>query len=74
MFLQQKTDHEMIEVLSLNELFDPFAETLVGRFQHGEEVQDPEQFRKSNLQFLSGEDLPECWLDSHYRDDELKRS
>jgi hypothetical protein len=74
MFLQQKANHEMIEVLSLNELFDPFVDTLAGRYQHGEEVQDPEQFKKSNLQFLSGEDLPECWLDSHYRDDELKRS
>lgn len=74
MFLQQKVNHEMIEVLSLNELFDPFTDTLIGRYQHGEEVQDPEKFKKSNLQFLSGEDLPECWLDAHYRDHELRRS
>ena len=73
MFLQEKLHHEMIEILSLNELFDPFNKTLVGRYQHGEEVQDPEKFNKSNLQFLSGEDLPECWLDAHYRDNELKR-
>jgi hypothetical protein len=70
-FLQQKTNHEMIEVLSLSELFDPFNKTLIGRYQHGEEVQDPENFSKSNLQFLSGEDLPECWLNAHYRDHEL---
>jgi hypothetical protein len=63
----------MIEILSLSDLFDPFNKTLVGRYQHGEEVQDPEKFNKSNLQFLSGEDLPECWLDAHYRDNELKR-
>ena len=73
MFLQQKTNHEMLEVLSLNELFDPFNKTLVGRYQHGEEVQDSEQFQKTNLQFLSGEQLPECWLNSHYRDNELTR-
>ena len=73
MFLQEKINHEMIEVLSLNDLFNPFNKTLVGRYQHGEEVQDPEKFNKSNLQFLSGEDLPECWLDEHYRDDELAR-
>lgn len=71
MFLQQKTNHEMIEVISLSELFDPFNQTLIGRYQHGEEVQDPENFSKSNLQFLSGEDLPECWLNAHYRDHEL---
>ncbi|MFV2003720.1 MAG: acetyltransferase [Gammaproteobacteria bacterium] len=61
----------MIEVISLSELFDPFNQTLIGRYQHGEEVQDPENFSKSNLQFLSGEDLPECWLNAHYRDHEL---
>ncbi len=73
MFLQEKLHHEMIEILSLSDLFDPFNKTLVGRYQHGEEVQDPEKFNKSNLQFLSGEDLPECWLDAHYRDNELER-
>lgn len=73
MFLLQKTNHEMVEILSLKELFDPFNKTLIGRYQHGEEVQDPEKFDKTNLQFLSGEDLPECWLDAHYRDDELVR-
>lgn len=73
MFLQQKTNHEMVEVLSLNELFDPFTTTLTGRYQHGEEVQDPETFEKANLQFLSGEQLPACWLDAHYRDKELSR-
>lgn len=73
MFLQEKIHHEMIEILSLSDLFDPFNKTLVGRYQHGEEVQDPEKFDKLNLQFLSGEDLPECWLDAHYRDSELNR-
>lgn len=73
MFLQEKLHHEMIEILSLSDLFDPFNKTLVGRYQHGEEVQDPEKFDKTNLQFLSGEDLPECWLDAHYRDNELIR-
>ncbi len=73
MFLQEKLHHEMIEILSLSDLFDPFNKTLVGRYQHGEEVQDPEKFDKLNLQFLSGEDLPKCWLDAHYRDNELNR-
>lgn len=73
MFLQQKQNHEMLEVLSLKELFDPFTTSLVGRYQHGEEVQDPEKFEKTNLQFLSGEKLPMCWLDAHYRDNEISR-
>ena len=73
MFLQQKQNHEMLEVLSLKELFDPFTTSLVGRYQHGEEVQDPEKFEQTNLQFLSGEQLPRCWLDAHYRDNEISR-
>lgn len=73
MFLQQKQNHEMLEVLSLKELFDPFTTSLIGRYQHGEEVQDPEKFEKTNLQFLSGEQLPRCWLDAHYRDNEISR-
>ena len=38
MFLQEKSHHEMIEILSLSDLFDPFHKTLVGRYQRGEEV------------------------------------
>ncbi len=73
MFLQEKSRKEMVEVLTLKELFDPFSSTLVGRYQHGEEMQDPEKFNKSDLCFLSGEALPRCWVDPHYRDQELQR-
>jgi len=30
-------------------------------------------YMKSSLIFLSGEELPRCWTDPHYRDDELTR-
>jgi hypothetical protein len=46
---------------------------LIGRYQHGEEMQDPEKFNKSDLSFLSGESLPRCWVDAHYREGELAR-
>ena len=73
MFLQEKSRKEMVEVLTLQDLFDPFCSTLIGRYQHGEEMQDPEKFKKSDLCFLSGEALPRCWVDAHYRDKELAR-
>ena len=63
----------MVEVLSLGDLFDLFKDEVVGRYQYGEEVQDPEKFKKSDLMFLSGESLPRCWTDPHYRDNELIR-
>ena len=46
---------------------------VIGRSQHGEEEQDPEPFAKDALMFLSGEPLPRCWTDPHYRDEEIQR-
>jgi hypothetical protein len=71
MLLKETKHDELVEVLAINELFDPFCEDLIGRYTHGEEAQDPERFKKKDLSFQSGETLPRCWLDSHYRDDEL---
>lgn len=73
MFLNHKSDGKMVEVLSLSDLFNPNHHEIVGRFQAGEELQDPEKFSKTELEFLSGEALPKCWLDVHYRDNELHR-
>ncbi|UTW14055.1 acetyltransferase [Marinobacterium rhizophilum] len=73
MFLKQKSNGHMVEVLALEGLFNPFSPAISGRYNHGEEAQDPEEFSKDDLVFLSGEALPRCWTDSHYRDDELKR-
>ena len=73
MFLKNKSNEDLVEVLTLKDLFDPFSSRLIGRYQHGEEMQDPEKFQKSELCFLSGEPLPRCWLDAHYRETEIKR-
>ena len=69
MYLKDKTNGELVEVLTLRELFDPFQCEVVGRYQQGEEVQDPEKLKKAELLFPSGEVLPRCWIDPHYKDD-----
>lgn len=75
MFLKEKNTGHLVEVLSLKDLFDPYNDKLVGRYHYGEEVQDPDKFAKRDLLFLSGEALPVCWTDPHYRDAEIaKRS
>ena len=74
MFLKEKGSNDLVEVLTMKDLFDPFCDTLVGRYQHGEEPQDPANFKKGTLVFQSGEPLPKCWIDAHYRDDELQRT
>ncbi|MDX1698156.1 MAG: hypothetical protein R3308_07700 [Thiohalobacterales bacterium] len=73
MFLKDKDSDDLIEVLSLQDLFDPFCKQLVGRFQRGEDPQDPQKFAKDTLVFPSGESLPRCWLDAHYREGEMQR-
>jgi hypothetical protein len=66
MFLRTREDGSLMEVLSLPQLFDPFANQLQGRLHAGEELQEPELFCKADLVFVSGEPLPRCWLDPHY--------
>lgn len=73
MLLKQKSTGHMVEVLSLVDLINLNRSDIIGRYQEGEEQQDPERFPKQDLVFLSGESLPRCWTDPHYRDDELKR-
>lgn len=73
MFLKHKANNNIVEVLSLNDLINPNHFDLVGRYTAGEELQDPEKYPKAELEFLSGEALPQCWVDVHYRDSELRR-
>lgn len=73
MLLKEISGGHMVEVLSLVDLINLNRDEVVGRYQEGEEAQDPMKFRKNNLVFLSGEQLPRCWTDPHYRDGELTR-
>jgi len=67
MFLKHRQSANLVEVLDLPALFDPTRDSVAGRLHAGEELQDPEAFRKAELAFPSGEALPRCWLDAHYR-------
>ncbi len=60
-------DSSLVEVLDLQQLFDPFATTVLGRLHAGEELQDPAALGKGELSFPSGEALPRCWMDPHYQ-------
>ncbi|ASC69258.1 hypothetical protein XM38_001850 [Halomicronema hongdechloris C2206] len=68
MFLKHTPTHNLVEVLSLHDLWDPCQDQISGRFHAGEELQEPETFVKSELRFPSGEALPLCWRDPHYRE------
>lgn len=66
MFVKEHATGHLVEVLDLQALMDPFAQTVSGRYNIGEELPDPEQFEKKALEFPSGETLPRCWLDPQY--------
>jgi hypothetical protein len=69
MFLKVRhnDDAGLVEVLNVKQLFNPFDTQVQGRLHGGEEMQDPQEYVKSELLFPSGEALPRCWLDSHYQ-------
>lgn len=71
MLLKLKSNEHMVEVQNLIDLMNLNLDEVTGRYQEGEEQQDPEKFKKADLVFLSGEDLPRCWTDPHYRDNEM---
>lgn len=68
MFLKERSSGDLVEVLTMEDLFNPYSNELSGRYHHGEELQDPETFSKAALVFPSGESLPRCWMDPHYRE------
>ena len=67
MFLKDTASGDLVQVIDLKELVDPHADQVTVRFQAGEEVGDPIKAAKTGLSFPSGEALPKCWLDPHYR-------
>ena len=73
MLLKEKSSNHMVEVNDVLSLMNLNCNEVVGRYQEGEEEQDSEYYSKSSLVFLSGEELPRCWKDPHYRDQELHR-
>jgi hypothetical protein len=65
--IRHDDDSSLVEVLDLQQLFDPFAPSVLGRLHAGEELQDPGPLSKGQLSFPSGEALPRCWVDPHYK-------
>jgi len=68
MLLMEKETGHLIEVIEPTEVFDPFKDSFTGRLDFGEDVAEPDSFKKAMVSFLSGENLPRCWVDPDYRD------
>lgn len=68
MFLKHIPSGDLVEVIDLPDVIDPNSMTIRARAHTGEIIQRPENFLKSELAFPSGEALPACWTDGHYRE------
>jgi hypothetical protein len=71
MFLKQKDTGHLVEVLSIEDVYDPCQPNVIARSHAGQEMQDAETYPKDNLMFPSGEPLPLCWIDRHYHEHPL---
>lgn len=67
MLLQDKQSGSLVEIVDVEELFNPVHPNVKGRFQSGQNEQPSESIKKENLTFPSGENLPLCWIDEDYR-------
>ena len=66
MFLKNKQTGNLIEILDVEELFNPNQDAVSGKDQAGQEEQEKASFEKKELIFPSGESLPRCWMDANY--------
>lgn len=73
MLLKQKKEGHLVEVMGIGDLINPNHTHIEGRLDYGQEAQEAERYAKTDLVFPSGEALPACWIDPHYRDDELRK-
>jgi hypothetical protein len=67
MFLKDVSSGDLVEVLDTTQVCDPNQDSVSVSYHAGEEKGDPLKVQKSSLTFPSGEALPVCWLDPHYR-------
>jgi len=67
MYLRDKASHDLVEVMDIHTLIDPCVDAFNGRLHAGEEMQETASFAKADMIFPSGEALPRCWVDAHYR-------
>jgi hypothetical protein len=64
MLLKEKVSGDLIRILEVEKLWDPFERQVPGRNQTGEEEQPPVDYDKTELIFPSGEPLPQSWMDT----------
>ena len=68
MFLKHVPTDDLVEVIDLTDVINPHSSTILARLHTDEVIRRAKNFPKTELAFPSGEPLPLCWLNSHYRE------
>ncbi len=68
MYLKHTSSGDLVEIEDMAGLISPAETQVRARFHAGEEMQEAAMFAKAELVFPSGEALPRCWVDAHYRE------
>ncbi len=63
MFLKDISTGDLVEVVDLTDVINPYSATIRARAHVGEVIHRTEVFLKTELAFPSGESLPLCWVD-----------
>ncbi|ELR67010.1 hypothetical protein C942_04714 [Photobacterium marinum] len=67
MFLKEARTGDLVDVVDMASLVNPFSQHVTVQYQSGEDLAEPVTVDKHNLSFPSGENLPECWVNGYYR-------
>lgn len=67
MFVKNLTSGDLAQVDDMVQLTDPYTKTVMLHYFAGEEMGDTFSANKDDFVFPSGEKLPKCWVDPHYR-------
>lgn len=67
MFLKESQTGDLVDVVDMSSLVNPFSSQVTVQYQSGEDLADPVTVDKQLLAFPSGEELPECWTNGYYR-------
>jgi hypothetical protein len=66
MFLRLVASGDLVRIDDVETLVNPFETHAIARSQAGEEEQELSSYAKAELEFLSGEKLPRCWLSNEH--------
>jgi len=68
MYLKYIPTDDLVEVIDLQDVINPYATTVLARVYSDERGQRTDRYPKADLTFPSGEALPQCWTQKSFHE------